>query len=246
MAESVSWITPDWPAPAKVQAVSTTRLGGSSTGCWQSFNLGRYSGDKEQQVLKHRRMLAEELATQPSWLHQQHGIDVLQLEGQSSHQEPEVDAAVTEKTGLACTVLSADCLPVLLCDRKATVVAAAHAGWRGLAAGVLENTVTTMKRPGAELMAWMGPAIGPDHFEVGEEVRTAFLAWGEEAEQAFKPNGRAWMADLYTLARLRLKRLGIHGIYGGDCCTYSDETRFFSYRRDGVTGRMASLIWLMG
>ncbi len=233
-------ITPDWPAPTGVWALTTTRLGGVSPAPYDSLNLGDHVGDAPQAVAENRRILREVLPSEPRWLSQVHGCSVADA-GESGPCE--ADAAIALEPGRVCAVLTADCLPVLLCDKAGTRVAAVHAGWRGLADGVLEATVARMA--GDELMAWLGPAIGPDAFEVGDEVREAFLERDPGAEAAFQPSPQGrWLADLYTLARRRLAAAGVGAVYGGGLCTYTDSERFYSYRRDGVTGRIASLIWL--
>ena len=240
------WIRPDWPAPAWVRAVSTTRGGGVSGGSYASLNLGQHVGDAVVSVAENRRRLAASLQLQhePRWLKQVHGITVARLAGAAPDMP--ADAAVTAKTGEACVVMTADCLPVLFCDRAGTRVAAAHAGWRGLAAGVLEAAVQAMEVAPGELLAWMGPAIGPEAYEVGEEVRAAFIVRDPGAGAAFMPGMAAgkWWCDLYMLARRRLEAAGIERVYGGGLCTYTERERFFSFRRDGECGRMASLIWL--
>jgi hypothetical protein len=240
------WITPDWPAPARVHALSTTRQGGVSGGPFASLNLGEHVGDQPAAVAENRRRLQQEIgAAQPRWLKQVHGTHVAKLEG-AAVTEP-ADAAVTHRAGEACLIMTADCLPVLFCDREGTQVGAAHAGWRGLCAGVLEATVQAMGVAPAVMMAWMGPAIGADDYEVGDEVRHAFIAHAPQAAPAFKP-GKApgkWWCDLYVLARLRLQAAGVKAIYGGGLSTAGDAKRFFSFRRDaGQTGRMATLIYM--
>ncbi len=236
-------ILPDWPAPANVKALQTTRNGGCSVAPYTSLNLGSHVGDNPLVVNRNRMLLEPLLPSEPVWLNQTHGIKVADA-GHASCQT-EADACVTTHRGAVCVVMTADCLPILLCDDKGTVVGAAHAGWRGLCDGVIEATVMEMKVPAATLMAWLGPAIGQAAFEVGEEVRAAFMAKDAQAEAAFVPGAPGkWMADIYQLARLRLQGVGVQRIYGGDLCTYSDAERFYSYRRDGVTGRMGSLIWL--
>lgn len=239
------WIVPDWPAPARVRAGTTTRQGGVSVAPWNSLNLGDHVSDEPQAVAENRRRLrqARGLPAEPLWLEQVHGIDVIDVA--TAHGKPMADASVADRPGLVCAVLTADCLPVLLCDVQGTHVGAAHAGWRGLVNGVIEQTVLRMGSPANDLLAWLGPAIGPDAFEVGDEVRQAFIAHDPAAAAAFVPSpaGR-WLADIYQLARLRLQRLGVNQIYGGHWCTFTDAERFYSYRREGVTGRMASLIWL--
>jgi len=238
------WIVPDWPAPSQVRALSTTRSGGVSGGVYASLNLGTHVGDEAGLVRQNRLLLQQaQLPAEPAWLNQVHGTDVLEL---STWQGDLVnaDAAVSRQAGQVCVVMTADCLPVLFCDRQGRQVAAAHAGWRGLVDGVLEQTLATFAEP-AQVLVWLGPAIGPNAFEVGAEVRAAFLAKDAAANRAFVPQGQGkYRADLYLLARMRLQAAGVKAIYGGDFCTYSDQKRFFSYRRDGQTGRQASLIWL--
>jgi len=240
-----SLIIPNWPAPVTVRAASTTRLGGVSQSPYDALNLAGHVGDASAWVAENRRRLsvALALAREPAWLEQVHGTAVVVAETVSAPVT--ADAAWSRQPGRACVVMTADCLPVLLCDQAGTVVAAAHAGWRGLAAGVISATVAQLATPPTELLAWLGPAIGPDAFEVGKEVRAAFLALDEGNTVCFRPSpaGR-WMADLYELARRQLRGLGISAVYGGDSCTFSEPERFFSYRRESRTGRMASLIWL--
>ena len=240
-----SLIMPDWPAPVQVRAVSTTRWGGVSPPPYESLNLAGHVGDDPAHVAENRQRLATALhrVHEPAWLEQVHGTTVVAAETVAA---PVIaDAAWTRALNRACVVMTADCLPVLLCDRVGTVVAAVHAGWRGLAAGVIGATVARLGTPPMELLAWLGPAIGPDVFEVGEEVRAAFLGLNTGNAVCFRPSpaGR-WLADLYELARRQLRGLGISGIYGGEFCTFSAPERFFSYRREPRTGRMASLIWL--
>lgn len=243
---SESWLLPDWPAPVNVRACVTTRLGGVSLPPYDSLNLADHVGDDPHAVAENRRLLKSGLALpdEPRWLRQVHGIAVPAADGIQSDC-CEADASFTQVPGIVCAVLTADCLPVLFCDRDGTAVAAAHAGWRGLRAGILEQTAGKLGIAGERLMAWLGPAIGPDAFEVGPEVREAFIDHDGRAEQAFRPGeGDRWFADIYQLARQRLQQCGVTAVYGGDFCTYHDTGRFYSYRRDGVTGRMASLIWL--
>jgi purine-nucleoside/S-methyl-5'-thioadenosine phosphorylase / adenosine deaminase len=237
------WIVPDWPAPANVRTLITTRSGGVSTGPFASMNLGKQMEDDIQSLQANRALLRDFLPAEPKWLLQVHGARV--TDADSLQQPVEADAAVARNPGSVCTVLVADCLPVLLTDRAGSVVAAAHAGWRGLAAGVLESTVDAMGSASDELLAYLGPAIGPSAFEVGADVRDVFLSRSADATSAFvahKPG--KWLADLFALARQRLREIGVTQIYGGGLCTYSDRRRFFSHRRDKVTGRMAALIWL--
>ncbi len=242
------WIIPDWPAPASVAAISTTRSGGVSKGPWQSLNLGVNSGDDPDDVIQNRALLTENLPAAPHWLQQVHGRRVVQHTGvllADPTERVEADAQFTRDQHAVCAVLAADCLPVLFCDRRGTVVAAAHAGWRGMAAGVLENTVLTMGPPTSDLMAWMGPAIGPAVYQVGDEVKAAFASQQAAGADAFRPDGNRWLFDLYAMARHCLQQAGVGHISGGGYCTYSDSERFFSYRRDRATGRMTSLVWLV-
>ncbi len=236
---------PDWPAPANVRAVATTRIGGVSKNPYNTFNLATHVGDDPQAVAANRAQLraALKLPAEPLWLRQIHGVTV--VDAALAKGEPEADGAYATKPGAVCAVLTADCLPVLLCDRRGTKVAALHAGWRGLASGVIEAGMKALGVPGSELMAWLGPAIGPEAFEVGKEVRDAFIAHDSTANGAFQPQaGGKYIADIYRLARQRLAALGVTAVYGGGLCTVRDRARFYSYRRDGVTGRMAALIWL--
>jgi polyphenol oxidase len=240
-------IVPNWPAPARVRALSTTRDGGLSQGAFAGLNLGAHVGDDAALVEANRGLLqqAAGIPGRLNWLNQVHGTQVHPVSDETLGT-PEADAACAHEAGLACIVMTADCLPVLLCDRAGTLVAAAHAGWRGLQNGVLEASIKAMGCKPAEILAWLGPAIGPSAFEVGGEVRDAFLAEQAEAVATFIPsvNEGKWLADIYQLARLRLARAGVSAVYGGEHCTFSDRERFYSYRRDGQTGRMASLIWL--
>lgn len=242
-------IIPDWPAPKNVGALQTTRNGGVSIAPYASFNLGDHVGDNPLAVARNRMLLAPLLPSEPVWLKQVHGTVV--VDAAQTMCWPEADAIVSSRPGAVCVVMTADCLPVLLCDAQGSVVGAVHAGWRGLCDGVIEQTVRAMNVLPQTLMAWLGPAIGPQAFEVGAEVRAAFIAGQREAAAAFTlspganmPIGEKWLADIYQLARLRLNALGITRIYGGGLCTHTDSARFFSYRRDGVTGRMGTFIWL--
>lgn len=239
------WIYPDWPAPKNVRALSTTRMGGVSTAVYASLNLAEHVGDMPMSVSENRARLQTVLAgATPGWLRQVHGTQVARLDGQMV-QAP-ADASVTDESKRACVIMTADCLPVLFCDARGTQVAAAHAGWRGLASGVLEEALVEMQGAPADVLVWLGPAIGPKAYEVGEEVRQAFVAQSAAAAEAFKPGnaGGKWWCDLYMLARQRLKAAGVTRVYGGGYCTYTDRERFFSYRRDGECGRMATLVWL--
>jgi YfiH family protein len=236
------WIVPDWPAPANVKAFITTRAGGSSIGPYAGLNLGLRTDDDPLAVEANRRRLRAALPDEPKWLRQVHGCEVVDADVLAG--VPEADAAVARSANTVCAVLVADCIPVLLADRAGSAVAIAHAGWRGLARGVLERAVERLDRPPEELLAYLGPGIGPGAFEVGADVRDAFLAGDARAEAAFRPRAPGkWMADLFLLARQRLARCGVTRIHGGDLCTHSDPGRFYSYRRDGATGRMAALIW---
>lgn len=236
-------IRPNWPAPQQVRALQTTRQGGVSAAPYDSLNLGSHVGDAPLRVARNRMLFNTLLPSEPVWLEQVHGTVVANAD--AANCRPQADACVARHRAAVCVVMTADCLPVLLCDRQGSVVGAVHAGWKGLAAGVIEAAVREMQVAPQNLMAWLGPAISQEAFEVGEEVRAAFVDQDPHAASAFAP-GRSgkWFADLYALARLRLDALGITQIYGGDCCTYRERERFFSYRRDGVTGRMASFIWL--
>ena len=235
------WLQPDWPAPAPVRALCTTRQGGVSSGPWASLNLGEHCGDEPAHVNENRALLDRHLPAAPLWLRQVHGVCVVRHEG----EVPQPPEAVAFGAGRVCAVLTADCLPVFLCDRAGTRVAVAHAGWRGLAAGVLEAAVAALGGDPGDLLAWLGPAIGPGTYEVGGDVASAFAERsGPDFSAAFVPSGDRWRLDLYAAARLKLAHAGVRSVYGGGLCTYSDPERFYSFRRDGVTGRMASLIWL--
>ncbi|APC17447.1 multi-copper polyphenol oxidoreductase [Pseudomonas frederiksbergensis] len=238
----IDWLIPDWPLPAGVKACVTTRAGGVSLAPFDSLNLGDHVEDSPAAVAENRRRLTEHFSIRPAWLQQVHGIAV-------AHADPTTvataDASWTATPGVACAAMTADCLPALFCDRAGTRVAASHAGWRGLAAGVLEATVDSLAVDPAEVLVWLGPAIGPKAFEVGPEVREAFVQRLPETVQAFVPSHNAgkFMADIYMLARLHLAACGVTAVYGGGFCTVTDP-RFFSYRRSPRTGRFASLIWL--
>jgi hypothetical protein len=236
------WLIPDWPAPAQVKACVTTRAGGVSLAPFDSLNLGDHVEDSPEAVLENRRRLTEAFHIQPAWLRQVHGVSVVEAD---PGRIAEADGSWTSTPGIACTSMTADCLPALFCNRAGTRVAAAHAGWRGLAAGVLEAAVESLETEPADVLVWLGPAIGPQAFEVGPEVREAFVQQLPSTAQAFVPsrNPGKFMADIYQLARLRLAARGVTAVYGGGFCTVSDP-RFFSYRRSPCTGRFASLIWL--
>jgi YfiH family protein len=239
------WLTPDWPAPALVRAAFTLRTGGVSAPPFESLNVGAHVGDHPEAVAENRGRIMRrlELPGEPAWVEQIHGHEIADLDG--ARATAPADASFTRVAGRVCAIQVADCLPVLLAARNGSAVAAAHCGWRGLAGGVLEATLAALRLPGGELYAWLGPAIGPGAFEVGAEVRAAFLAQDPRAATAFTANSRGrWQCDLFALARQRLAKLGVSAVYGGGVCTHDDPQRFFSYRRDGRCGRMAALIWL--
>ena len=236
----------DWPAPANVRTLISTRRGGVSLPPFDSMNLGAHVGDNMLHVAQNRRRLRNALPAEPAWLNQTHSTTVVAA-SQVSDSPPDADASFTHSPNSVCVVMTADCLPVLLTDRQGSVVAAAHAGWRGLCHGILENTIEQMAVTPLEIMAWLGPAIGPDAFEVGAEVRAAFIDQLPQAIDAFQPiDNDKYLADIYLLARQRLQHIGVSQIYGGEYCTVLERERFFSYRRDHQTGRMASCIWLDG
>lgn len=237
------FITPNWPALSRIVAGTSCRRGGVSQPPYDSLNPAAHVGDDPAAVAANRGRLG--LPVEPCWLQQVHGTQVAVLEG-NGQIGIEADAAYSRTPGVICAVLTADCLPVLLCDRAGREVAAVHAGWRGLQAGIIEATLEQFQAPAGELLAWLGPAIGPEAYEVGDEVRQAFVDRDSAAADGFVA-GRTghWLMDIYALARQRLQRTGIEQISGGEYCTYSDSERFYSYRRDGTTGRMASVIWLM-
>lgn len=239
-------IVPQWPLPQGVAACSSTRIGGVSQPPYDSLNLGAHCGDNLEHVEENRKRLfaAGNLPSKPIWLEQVHGKDVLKLTGEP-YSSKRADASYSNTPGTVCAVMTADCLPVLFCNRAGTEVAAAHAGWRGLCAGVLEETVACFADKPENIIAWLGPAIGPRAFEVGPEVRDAFMAKDPKSDGAFAPRGEKYLADIYQLARQRLTNAGVANLYGGDHCTFSESETFFSYRRDKTTGRMASFIWLI-
>jgi len=237
----------EWKLPAGVRAAFTTRSGGASSGEWGSLNLGAHVGDATDHVAENRRRVTRLLGmkAEPAWLHQVHSTAICDLDHVKHRRLPvTADAAITSQSDYACVVMVADCLPVLFASKDGKKIAAAHAGWRGLAGGVLEHTVLALGVPNGELTAWLGPAISRDHFEVGDEVQEAFVAQDAGAAAAFTPNARGkWQADLVALARRRLNALGVSDISGGEWCTFADPAKFFSHRRDGKGGRMAALIW---
>jgi polyphenol oxidase len=248
MLEPSHLIVPDWPAPANVKALFTTRRGGVSAAPFDSLNLGLHVGDDPQLVAENRRLVVSHMPDTPVWLNQVHGTHVAHVSADIDYRDlAPADAAVTQVANSVCGVMVADCLPVLFCDISGSHVGAAHAGWRGLAAGVLERTVEAMNVEPEKIMAWLGPAIGPTAFEVGQEVVDEFVRHDSAAVDAFRARpgmtGK-YLADIYLLARRRLKFAGVSLIYGGGECTVLDSARFFSYRRDGKTGRMAAFIWI--
>ena len=235
-------INADWPAPKNIYAVSTLRTGGISKAPYNSFNLAGHVGDDEFSVAENRHRLRAllNLPAEPVWLEQTHSDIVVCLNGQP--QSLQADASYTQNSGIICAVLTADCLPILLCNEAGTKIAAIHAGWRGLLSGVIENTVKALQEP--RLLAWLGPAIGPECFEVGEEVRAAFCTKSDIFSRAFRAQENSkWLADIYLLSRITFAELGVENVYGGSFCTVTEKERFFSYRRDGETGRMATIIW---
>jgi polyphenol oxidase len=243
------WIEPEWPAPHPVRALSTLRRGaGVSRPPFDRFNLGVHAGDDPDAVARNREQLSRDaqLPGLPCWLRQVHGTRVLRFDDDSVVSEPEADAAVTSTPGVVLAILTADCLPVLFCADDGSEVGAAHAGWRGLSGGVLENTLAAMRTPPARVLAWLGPAAGPQAYEIGVEVREAFVARDAAAASAFVPTRPGhWRVDLFVLARQRLQAAGVARVYGGGACTISEPQRFFSHRRDGRSGRMATLIWTL-
>ncbi|MFO7306542.1 MAG: peptidoglycan editing factor PgeF [Gammaproteobacteria bacterium] len=238
------FILPNWPAPSNVRAAVTTRVGGVSIGPYAELNLAMHVGDDPRAVVENRRRVREalRLPAEPTWLNQVHGTHVVTAGAYS--QPPTADASIARSAGAVCVVLTADCLPVLFCDEGGTCVAAAHAGWRGLASGILGETVAALGCAPHSLLAWLGPAIEQDAFEVGDEVREQFLARNRAHDSAFVRNARGrWQADLYALARTELTCLGVTRIFGGGFGCFADAKRFFSYRRENRTGRMGTFIW---
>jgi YfiH family protein len=252
MLKNSNFIVPHWPAPANVHALQTTRNsdnrdGGCSHAPYDSFNLGNHVKDNPIHVAHNRQLLSQFVPNEPVWLNQVHGINV--VDAASTACLPDADASYTTRKNVVCVTMTADCLPILVCDTAGTVIASIHAGWRSLCDGVIEATIAKLHAKPANLMAWLGPAIGPNAFEVGVEVCAQFIAKDAQAELAFKPHGDKLLCDIYKIATQRLNNLGVTKIYGGGqenetWCTFTDEKRFFSYRRDGETGRMATLIWL--
>lgn len=241
----MNWtIKPEWPAPPSINAYTTLRTGGVSFRPYDSFNLATHVGDDPQLVAQNRAKLNEilSLPNDPIWIQQTHST--ITLEATPATENKEADASFTYQPNTVCIVLTADCLPILFCNRQGTYVAAIHAGWRGLANGIIESALKSISFPLEDLLVWLGPGIGPTAFEVGNDVRTLFIQHQAEATSAFLPHNNRWRANLYELAKLRLAQQGVTAVFGGDLCTFSDANRFFSYRRDGEkTGRMATLIW---
>lgn len=250
MKSELELITPNWPAPDNIHAYSSTRLSGKSQGVYEGLNLALHVSDDPGIVVQNRRQLSEaiNLPNEPFWLNQVHQSTALNTSMQQNKLEdgvaPDADASFSLQANQVCAVMTADCLPVLICNSQGDKVAAVHAGWRGLAEGVIENTVAGLNERPGRLLAWLGPAIGPQAFEVGEEVRSAFVDKFAQAELAFIQNRPGhYLADIYQLARLVLNGVGVKAIYGGEYCTFNDADHFYSYRRDGTTGRQVSLIW---
>ena len=242
-----NFIQPDWPVPKQVKAFVTNRRGGVSQSPYASFNLAEHVEDDPEAVKTNRAILQQslQLPAEPVWLEQVHSSRV--IDAGQSQLSLKADASFTSQQEVICVVMTADCLPVLICNRRGTKVAAAHAGWRGLEAGVIEKTIEAMQEDADDLLVWLGPAIGPDAFEVGDEVKRAFEQHDADASKAFKPsNSGRWLADIYELAKQRLEKININHVYGAGFCTFTDKKQFYSYRRDGKTGRMASLIWIAG
>lgn len=247
----MTFLIPDWPAPATVHAVFTLRTGGVSVSPYDSLNVGMHVGDAPAAVAENRRRVREVagLPAEPLWLQQVHGSEVVEVVtkpvAEQGATSPRADAAVTRERNCVCVVQVADCMPVLFAAQDGSVVGAAHAGWRGLAGGVLEASVRKLGVSPEGLMAWMGPAIGQANFEVGDDVRDTFVATDAGSRVAFTSNERGrWQCDLYELAKRRLAAMGIGSVHGGGWCTYADRSRFFSYRRDGQCGRMAAIVWM--
>lgn len=239
-----SLIIPDWPAPSNVKSIITTREGGVSQNHFASFNIGQHVEDNPDHVKANREELRKILPNEPVWLRQVHGNKVIHADN-NTLQNLEADAVVTDIANVVLSIQTADCLPVLLCDRKGTAIGACHAGWRGLSNDIIENTIGEMNCPPQSIIAYLGPAIGPEKFEVGQDVADEFVKKHATAADAFAPiSSTKWLANIYMLAKIRLSAAGVTNVYGGNFCTYSDDTRFFSYRRSKQTGRMASLMWL--
>jgi polyphenol oxidase len=240
-----NFFIPNWPAPSHIKSIQTLRAGGKSEGKYNSFNLATHVDDETHSVKSNRDLLDQFLPSSPHWLNQTHSVDVIELPPLKFN----ADASYTKEKDTVCVVQTADCLPLLVTNKKGTIVAAIHAGWRGLLNGVIENTIHKMNMSPHELLVWLGPAISQKHFEVGADVKNSFCENDQHAEKAFRAiSDQKWLADIYHLAKIRLKASGVTEIYGGsvtdDYCTFANEADYFSYRRDGETGRMASLIWI--
>ena len=235
------WLIPDWPAPTNIRAGTTLRNGGVSLSPYDSLNLGDHVGDDPAAVAENRRRL--NLPSEPIWLRQTHSTRIINAAHCTPGQE-KADGSVSTQANIICSVLTADCLPLLICDRAGTQVAAVHAGWRGLADGIIEQAITTLPARPEELLIWLGPAIGAKAYEVGSEVREIFIAHDPAAEEAFTTHKGKWLMNIYQLARQRLQTLKVTATYGGNHCSFHEQKQFYSYRRDGVTGRMASVIWI--
>ncbi len=238
----IQQINANWPAPKNIYAMSCLRTGGVSKGPFSSLNLAAHVGDEEFSVTENRNRLRSSfnLPTEPAWLEQTHSNKVVCLDKQPRNLQ--ADASYTIMPSIICAVLTADCLPVLICNESGTKIAAIHAGWRGLLSGIIENTIKALQEP--RLLAWLGPAIGSDCFEVGNEVRAAFCKKSNVFSRAFRAQeNNKWLADIYQLSRITFAEFGVENVYGGSFCTMTEKQRFFSYRRDGETGRMATLIW---
>ena len=251
MLKNSDFITPNWPALANVKALQTTRAGGISLAPYNSLNMGLHVQDNPLHVAHNRQLLSQFLPSEPVWLNQVHGTHVLNagvVDAASTASAPDADASYTMQKNVVCVTMTADCLPILLCDKAGTAVASIHAGWRGLCDGIIEAAVNQLSAKPANLMVWLGPAIGPNAFEVGAEVREQFIAKDAKAKLAFKSHGDKYLCNIYKIATQRLNNLGITQIYGGgqseNWCTFTDKEKFFSFRRDSATGRMATLIWL--
>ena len=246
MLDKLNLIIPNWPAPANVKALQTTRVGGISLAPYNSLNLGSHVKDDPLHVAHNRQLLSEFLPSEPVWLNQVHGINV--VDAAQTNCVPDADASFSTRKNVVCVTMTADCLPILICDTAGTLVTSIHAGWRGLCDGIIEATIAKMGVDSSQLMAWLGPAIGPNAFEVGVEVHAQFIAQDGQSETAFKPHGGKYLCNIYQIAAQRLNNCGLNQIYGGgidtDFCTFTQNDQFYSYRRDGVTGRMATLIWL--
>lgn len=240
-----SLIYPDWPAPDNIKAVSSARIGGFSAPPYNSFNLGSHVGDDPETVNKNRHYLAElaQLPESPRWLQQQHGTQL--INSRDWQADIQADAIFSHTVNHVCTIMTADCLPILLCNKQGDFIAAIHAGWRSLAAGIINKTIARFNCDPQDIIAWLGPAIGPTQFEVGLDVYATFIRHSSQASQAFQQTDAThYLADIYCLAKQYLTACDVTAIFGGNFCTVTDSERFFSYRRDGITGRMASLIWI--